>query len=473
MENPQRENKRSNDSSSENDEPITKRRKVLHCIHNRRRYDCVECKGPSICEHNKRKYECRQCSGARFCEHNKRKNNCKECKGDSLYCIHNRRKYDCIECKGPNICVHNKRKYDCRQCNGARFCEHGRIKSNCKECKGGSICEHNKIKYDCIICKGPAMCEHGRRRNCCIECKGSRLCEHNKIRTRCVECKGSQICEHNKIRNTCRQCKGASICEHGKRKHSCIDCKGTSICEHGKIKYACRQCGGSKFCQHNKSKTTCVECKGSQICEHNKMRNVCRQCNGRRLCKSSWCETIGNKKYNGYCLLCFVHQFPDEKVARNYKTKEKSVAESILEAFPNFTWNTDRRIEDGCSRRRPDLFLDMGSHVIIVEVDENQHITYDCSCENKRLMEISQDVGHRPIVFIRFNPDEYINKEGYKINSCWKYSHSGLMRVQPSKQNEWRARINCLLENIAYWLENPTDKTIQVVELFYSSNSNL
>ena len=47
----------------------------------------------------------------------------------------------------------------------------------------------------------------------------------------------------------------------------------------------------------------------------------------------------------------------------------------------------------------------------IVEIDENQHIEYDCSCENKRIMELSQDVGHRPIIFIRFNPDDYLNYE--------------------------------------------------------------
>jgi len=46
---------------------------------------------------------------------------------------------------------------------------------------------------------------------------------------------------------------------------------------------------------------------------------------------------------------------------------------------------------------------DLGTHILIVEIDENAHAVYDCSCENKRLMELSQDVGHRPIVFIRFN----------------------------------------------------------------------
>ena len=44
-------------------------------------------------------------------------------------------------------------------------------------------------------------------------------------------------------------------------------------------------------------------------------------------------------------------------------------------------------------------------------VNQVYSIYPDCSCENKRIMEISQDLGHRPIVFIRFNPDEY-NKNG-------------------------------------------------------------
>ena len=65
----------------------------------------------------------------------------------------------------------------------------------------------------------------------------------------------------------------------------------------------------------------------------------------------------------------------------------------------------DKRVEGGCSKRRPDLLLDLGSHIIIVEIDKNKHNDYDCMCEHKRLMEISMDLSHRPIVFIRFNPD--------------------------------------------------------------------
>ena len=61
--------------------------------------------------------------------------------------------------------------------------------------------------------------------------------------------------------------------------------------------------------------------------------------------------------------------------------------------------------------------VDFGSHIIVIEIDENIHSNYNCICENKRLMEISKDLGHRPIVFIRFNPDSYIDKDGKKIKS--------------------------------------------------------
>ncbi len=85
---------------------------------------------------------------------------------------------------------------------------------------------------------------------------------------------------------------------------------------------------------------------------------------------------------------------------------------SFLKAkFHDKTWICDRKIEGGCSRRWPDLFLDMGSHIVIVEVDENKHDTYDRTCENRRLMEISQDLNHHCLVMIRFNPDGYVYPE--------------------------------------------------------------
>ena len=127
-------------------------------------------------------------------------------------------------------------------------------------------------------------------------------------------------------------------------------------------------------------------------------------------CKTHLCNTRVQNKYEGYCLYCFIHTFPDKPVTRNYKTKEKTVVDFIKTKYPDLSWISDKTIQDGCSRRRPDILLDLGYQIIIVEIDENQHTDYDCSCENKRIMELSQDLGHRPIIFIRFNPDNNYDK---------------------------------------------------------------
>jgi hypothetical protein len=184
-------------------------------------------------------------------------------------------------------------------------------------------------------------------------------------------------------------------------------------------------------------------------------------------CKTPLCDYQAKyKQYLGYCFRCYVYTYPEKENVKNYKTKECAVAE-----YPNYTIVTDKKIMDGCSRRRPDVFMDFGDQVIVVEIDENQHDTYDCTCENKRLMEISQDIAHRPLVFIRFNPDEYSNSDGIKVTSCWSRSElKGLPIVPLKRKTEWEHRLKSLKEQIDYWIHNKTDKTLEVVQLFYNMN---
>ena len=312
-----------------------------------------------------------------------------------------------------------------------------------------------------------SKCEHDKRKAHCKECGGSAICEHDKLKAYCKECGGSAFCEHDKRKSRCKECGGSDFCEHDKRKSRCKECGGSDLCEHGKRKADCKECGGSAICEHDKVKTHCKECGGSAFCKHDKRKSRCKECGGSALCKTENCETKGISKYNGYCLPCCIQVCPEIKVSRNYKTKEKDVVDRIKATFPNFTWIADKRVQDGCSLRRPDLFLDMGSHIIIVEVDENQHSDYDCSCEHKRLMQISQDAGHRPIVFIRFNPDSYTNPDGVLVKSCWKLNKIGVMLISKSKEKEWVDRINTLKTQIQYWIDNQTEKTIEIIQLFY------
>jgi hypothetical protein len=188
-------------------------------------------------------------------------------------------------------------------------------------------------------------------------------------------------------------------------------------------------------------------------------------------CKTEFCNTIpSNKIYEGYCLRCFVYLFPDKPNSRNYKTKEISVVEYIQKEFQNKTIITDKKIQDGCSRRRPDILIDLGYQVIIIEVDENQHIDYDCSCENKRIMELSQDIGHRPLIFIRFNPDEYLDKNNNKITSCWGIDGRDICSIKKSKIKEWNERLDRLKEQIQYWIDNESNKIVEIIQLYYNQN---
>uniref|UniRef100_A0A6C0D8R9 Uncharacterized protein n=1 Tax=viral metagenome TaxID=1070528 RepID=A0A6C0D8R9_9ZZZZ len=179
-------------------------------------------------------------------------------------------------------------------------------------------------------------------------------------------------------------------------------------------------------------------------------------------CKIPLCYVRGNPKYDGYCLRCYIHMFPDKPISRNFKTKERTVIDYILNKFPDVTWIADKKIYDGCSSKRPDLFLDLGYQVIIIEVDENQHTGYNC--ENKRMMEISQDVNHRPIIFIRFNPDSYY-ENNIKVPSCWSVNKKGLLTLRDKE--EWNDRLRKLKKTVKKWLTKVSEKTIQSIQLFY------
>ena len=123
----------------------------------------------------------------------------------------------------------------------------------------------------------------------------------------------------------------------------------------------------------------------------------------------------------------------------------------------------DKVVEGGCSGKRPDVLIDYGLP-IIVECDERQHVNY--SCENKRICELFQDLGSRPLRVIRFNPDGYLNQEHCRIQGCFK----GVSNTTPNAK-EWKRRIDVLSRIIFEMLEQDKidfpKKEIDVVQLFF------
>lgn len=86
-------------------------------------------------------------------------------------------------------------------------------------------------------------------------------------------------------------------------------------------------------------------------------------------------------------------------------------------------------------------------------------------------MELSQDLTHRPIVFIRFNPDDYIDSNGTIVESCWKINKtSGILILNKNKISDWNTRLQMLHNQIQYWIHNVCEKTVEIIQLFYDCN---
>ena len=308
----------------------------------------------------------------------------------------------------------------------------------------------------CINCKSEEMIDVANPK--CIKCKDKRPTFNivgEKKALYCINCKEENMIDViNKKCISCKKKQGVFNYKNEKKGLYCSNCKNEEMIDvQTKKCIICNEKRASYNYLKKKKKEYCVDCKQDSMISFE-----------RSMCKTPLCLMYisNSKKNDGYCIRCFSYLNPDNKLVKYFKTKERAVADFILEEFPNFSWNYDKKIPDGCSRRRPDFLLDLGNQVIIIEVDEFQHEDY--SCENKRLMEISSDLNHRNLVMIRFNPDKYINKNNEKIKSCWKDG-------KILKNSYWNERLNNLKDTINYWLINETDKMIEIINLFYDNYS--
>ncbi len=362
------------------------------------------------------------------------------CKNNALYnLIGNKPKYCRNHKTDAMIDVSHKK---CFKCNKKRpsFGLEGDKPTHCSDCRTDIMIDVSHKK--CIKCniKNPSFGLEGEKATHCRDCKTDVMIDvcHKK----CIKCN---------IKNP------NFGLEPGKATH-CSDCMENNM--YDVINKKCIKCNitTASFGLENGIRTHCRSCK------EDNMQNLVN-----KKCKTELCETRENPSYEGYCAYCYGNLFPDSPTIKNYKTKERLVVDYIRTEYPDYTWKFDKIIDNACSKRRPDIFLDLGYQVIIIEVDENQHSDYDCSCENKRLMELSQDIGHRPLIFIRFNPDKYFNKNNKKITSCFSIpKKTGILKVNNNKK--WNERLNNLKNQIDYWNKNKTDKTVEIIQLYYDEN---
>lgn len=102
---------------------------------------------------------------------------------------------------------------------------------------------------------------------------------------------------------------------------------------------------------------------------------------------------------------------------------------------------------------------------MVVENDEFGHKNTDC--ENKRMMQLFIDCGNRPIVFLRFNPDGYVDADDNKHSSVFYYNSQNILVVD---EDEFDSRYVVLKERIELYLTEIPDKEVTVEYLYYSES---
>jgi hypothetical protein len=231
----------------------------------------------------------------------------------------------------------------------------------------------------------------------------------------------------------------------------CVNCKSEDALDVVSKRCMCKKHSPIYNLPGETVRKWCVECKPKGAID---ARSVyCKECNLTR---------VYNPSYEGLCTRCFIHIHPDKPNAKNYKIKENHVFDELIKHLPNdMTYIRDKKV-GGCSKRRPDLMIELGSHWICAENDENSHKDYDTTCENKRIMELYTDMANRPMVLVRFNCDKYEGGPSL-FRTC---KQTGISVIKSQKNFE--TRISNFAKTIKNYLTNIPEKAITVEYLYYN-----
>jgi len=193
-----------------------------------------------------------------------------------------------------------------------------------------------------------------------------------------------------------------------------------------------------------------------------------------------------------YCYFCLCVKYPDDSRADLNVCKETLILAELERLAPDLYQNVRLGVVanvprltvrpqvleytcdttlGACSRRRPDIFLDFALHIIIGEVDENQHKSYTPRCEYSRLLEILEDGGDRPLHAVRLNPDEYTDSEGNAHESMFRRVERHGQLGYEARQPEFDRRVGVYVAALRAARDAPSHSELyRVTRLFYDGH---
>ena len=271
----------------------------------------------------------------------------------------------------------------------------------CSSCKTDTMVDVKNKKCRCSKAR-PIYNEVGETIPvCCSSCKTDTMIDLIHKKCQC----GKSIPNFNEPDETTAVC--------------CSSCKTSTMVD---VKNKKCRCGKTQPNFNEVGETTAVCCSS---CKTDTMVDVThKRCNGFMNMETNTLEpcpndTFANVKYKNYCAECFRRNFPLDPLTFQIrsKTKEIAVRDFINANFEGFQHN--KRLQTGhcdCTIRRSiDHRMLIGNTLIAIETDENQHKSYDKMDEETRYDDLFMAHSGKWI-YIRFNPDKYINANGIRKN---------------------------------------------------------
>ena len=214
--------------------------------------------------------------------------------------------------------------------------------------------------------------------------------------------------------------------------------KGVTRCtphtQQGMIRFPNRHCEATRCKQLGTH-----EANGMRYCEYHKPDDA--ENLGVDTCTECGLDDILT---NGKCKTC------DPKVIQIRRHAKENCVKDLF-TVSGFIFVHDRMLEGTmCGRERPDFQFDCGTHFVYVEVDEHQHQSYACECEQVRMVNLVHVRG-MPVRWIRYNPDVYEPMEG--------------QRKVKQEQREKK-----LVEYTKWAMKHPPETISNVLYLFYDGH---
>ncbi len=341
----------------------------------------------------------------------------------------------------PNYCfTHKKDKMVnvvsklCIGCNTTRPCynKSGLKPLYCVNCKEDDMID--VINKKCIDCNEsiPNFNYKGLKPLYCFDCKEDDMIDvKNKM---CIDC-NQTIPSYN---------------YPGSKPLYCVNCKENDMIDiRSKMCIKCNKIQPS-YNKPGLKPLYCTNCKEDNMIDVRS--KMCIFCN----------KTTAHYDNYKYCGPCNAFVNPESIQGKKYRFKQNTIVD-ILKKYFIFDI-IDKQIDNGCSDRKPDLIIDCLTHIVNIEIDEDQHKSksYTPECERRRYDEIFTAFADRPLICIRFNPDKYILKEN---NIIWNIE--GIFKNTKIDEKELDERIKLLINTIKENIINIPLEIFKIEYLFY------